>query len=66
MERVKPKIAIIGVGANNHFGHPNSSVLERLEKIGASIYRTDLQGEITIIVNEKGKITVKTMIPNKR
>lgn len=29
---VNPKIALIGVGENNTFGHPNSGVLERLEK----------------------------------
>ena len=31
LEEVKPKIALIGVGENNMFGHPNSEVLERLE-----------------------------------
>lgn len=28
---VKPQIALIGVGANNNFGHPNSGVLKRIE-----------------------------------
>ena len=31
LEKVNPKIALIGVGENNMFGHPNSGVLERLE-----------------------------------
>lgn len=30
---VKPKIALIGVGENNTFGHPNQGVIERLENI---------------------------------
>lgn len=30
---VNPKIALIGVGENNNFGHPNTGVLERLERI---------------------------------
>lgn len=30
---VKPQIALIGVGENNKFGHPNDEVLERLEQI---------------------------------
>lgn len=30
---VKPKIALIGVGKNNNFGHPNNEVLERLRRI---------------------------------
>lgn len=29
---VKPKIALIGVGENNNFGHPNVEVLERIER----------------------------------
>ncbi len=29
---VKPQIALIGVGANNNFGHPNEEVLERIKK----------------------------------
>lgn len=29
---VKPKIALIGVGGENTFGHPNNRVLERLER----------------------------------
>lgn len=28
---VKPQIALIGVGANNNFGHPNDDVIKRLE-----------------------------------
>ena len=30
LEKVKPKIALIGVGKDNTFGHPNDEVLERL------------------------------------
>lgn len=33
LEKVKPKIALIGVGENNKFGHPNHQVLERLNKL---------------------------------
>ena len=33
IESVKPKIALIGVGKNNNFGHPNKGVLDRLEKM---------------------------------
>lgn len=30
LEKVKPKIALIGVGENNTFGHPNQGVIKRL------------------------------------
>ena len=32
LEEVKPKIALIGVGKENKFGHPNSEILKRIEK----------------------------------
>lgn len=33
LDAVKPKIALIGVGEKNTFGHPSQGVLERLENI---------------------------------
>ena len=59
IEAVKPKFALIGVGENNKFGHPNNEVINRLEKIGCKIYRTDLMGQITINVNNNGNVNVK-------
>ena len=47
----EPKIALIGVGQNNLFGHPNEEVLERLKEKNCKIYRTDLDGEISIKIN---------------
>lgn len=65
LEAVKNKIALIGIGENNKFGHPNDEVIKRLEKCGIKIYRTDKMGEISIIVNRKGKISVKKFIEEK-
>ena len=62
LKRVSPQIALIGVGENNKFGHPNDVVLERLESIGCCIYRTDQNGEISLIINKKGNITLKNHI----
>lgn len=33
LDIVEPKIALIGVGEENKFGHPNDKVLERLNKL---------------------------------
>lgn len=33
LEAVKPSIALIGVGENNTFGHPNEVVLRRLRDL---------------------------------
>lgn len=62
VEAVKPKVSLIGVGENNKFGHPNNEIIKRLEFIGSKIYRTDQMGEISIIVNKKGRIKIKKYI----
>ena len=33
IEAVNPKVALIGVGKNNNFGHPSIDVINRLEKL---------------------------------
>jgi len=42
-----PKTAIISVGRNS-YGHPTDETLRRLENAGAVIYRTDLNGNVTV------------------
>lgn len=59
---VSPKIALIGVGKNNLYGHPSDIVINKLESIGTKIYRTDENGEISIIVNNKETMKVKKCI----
>lgn len=51
LEKVKPNIAIIGVGKENKFDHPNYNTLENLRRINCKIYRTDEDGEIRIKTN---------------
>lgn len=66
LELVKPKIALIGVGANNNFGHPNEEVLERIENLGTHIYRTDQMGEISIVIGNKGNIKIDSLIEKEK
>ncbi len=46
---VKPRVAIISVGAKNRFGHPHPAVLARLAAVQAEIFRTDRHGRIEVI-----------------
>ncbi len=48
IKRVKPAAAIISDGEYNRYGHPSAEVLARLKAADARVFRTDLQGEITI------------------
>lgn len=53
LNKVQPKYAVIEVGAGNSYGHPKEKTLEALSKIGATVYRTDLNG--SIIITSDGK-----------
>jgi competence protein ComEC len=48
LQAVAPRIAAISVGARNPFGHPSPGALARLDRAGAGIYRTDLDGAVEI------------------
>lgn len=62
LKAVKPQIALIGVGKDNKFGHPNEEIIKRIESYGTKIYRTDEHGEITIRINEEGRIWLNKML----
>lgn len=51
LEAVSPKIAVIQVGKDNKYGHPHQEVLERLQRYGIRVLRTDENGNIKIISN---------------
>src|SRR5262249_48335787 len=55
VKRVQPEAAIISNGPWNRYGHPAQVVLDRLKAADAKVYRTDLQGEITITTTGKTK-----------
>ncbi|MEW6307633.1 MAG: ComEC/Rec2 family competence protein [Bacillota bacterium] len=59
LEAVKPRYAIISVGAGNTYGHPAQAAVDRLSAAGAAIYRTDLTGTITVTITATG-VTIKT------
>lgn len=48
LEAAKPETVIISCSAGNSYGHPAPELLERLERHGCTVLRTDLQGTITI------------------
>ena len=49
INKVNPEIAVISVGENNRYNHPNETVLERLKN--SSIYRTDKNHDIQILTD---------------
>lgn len=48
---VMPDYAVISCGKGNSYGHPHDEVLSRLRDADVSLFRTDLQGDITCTSN---------------
>lgn len=50
LQQVRPETAIISVG-DNSYGHPTQEAMDRLSRNGATVYRTDRQGNVLVTVN---------------
>lgn len=60
LEKVRPKIAVIGVGSDNSYGHPHKDVLKRLAKVGCDeIYTTAADGNV-VIISDGASLRVRT------
>lgn len=53
MQAVQPEAVLISLGKDNDYGHPHQVTLERYEKQGCKVYRTDQDGSITITTDGK-------------
>jgi competence protein ComEC len=56
---VRPKIAVASAGTGNPYGHPARRTLERLAATGARVYRTDVDGSVTVAFEPSG-LAVRT------
>jgi competence protein ComEC len=48
LRRVRPRLAVISVGAGNSYGHPAPSTLATLAIAGVPLERTDRDGELSV------------------
>jgi competence protein ComEC len=48
LKAAAPDLAVISAGRGNRYGHPHRAVLERYRAVGAHMFRTDLDGAVTI------------------
>jgi competence protein ComEC len=64
LKAVRPLVAVISVGARNPYGHPGPDTLARLREVGASIYRTDRDGAVSIETD--GRILTVTTWATRR
>lgn len=46
IKSVSPKLAVISVGENNKYGHPDKETLDTFSSLGVEVFRTDLSGTL--------------------
>jgi competence protein ComEC len=74
LNAVNPKYAIISVGANNSYGQPSSTTLNKLKTKSIKTYRTDLNGTVTASSNgsqivlsvQKNTLITPVVVPKPR
>jgi competence protein ComEC len=49
LQQVAPRLALAGVGRRNRFGHPAPEVVARLAAAGATVFRTDRHGDVSVL-----------------
>lgn len=53
LEALSPEIAVISVGKNNRYGHPNQEILNMLNDKGIKVLRTDEMGDVDVETDGK-------------
>ncbi|MFH1632274.1 MAG: MBL fold metallo-hydrolase [bacterium] len=60
LEAISPEYSVISVGEND-YGHPSPIVIDRLESVGSTVLRTDLDGDVRILT-DGGEPSVSTWL----
>ena len=50
----RPRFALIGVGVDNDYGHPWPGTVRQYQAVGATIGRTDVDGDLAIVKSSAG------------
>ncbi len=54
---VKPEYAVISCGVGNKYSHPEKETVDRLIALNSEIYRTDIQGSISLRIKADGSMS---------
>jgi competence protein ComEC len=60
------RLAVISVGVDNDYGHPAPSTLRLLREAGMQVRRTDLDGDVAVVVGEHGEVGSTARMPALR
>lgn len=60
------RLAVISDGVDNAYGHPAPSTLDLLRQAGMLVRRTDLDGDVAVVVDDHGVLRVRTRMPRQQ
>src|SRR5215218_2735626 len=53
LSRFPPKVAVIQCGADNPYGHPTPETLDRLQRVGAKVFRNDEDRDVIATIKDQ-------------
>jgi competence protein ComEC len=53
-----PAVALVSVGRDNTYGHPDPALLDTLRAQGAVVARTDIDGDVAVVATASEQLTV--------
>ena len=66
LDRSKPEVVVISVGADNSYGHPDPWAMRYYQLHDRKVYRTDRDGTVTVTVDRRGGYRIETAGPVPR
>jgi competence protein ComEC len=54
LDEIDPAVALVSVGRDNDYGHPNAGLLARLARDGTRVMRTDERGDLAAVATGRG------------
>lgn len=55
---LRSRVALVSAGRDNDYGHPAPETLAALEAAGALVARTDLRGDVAVVLGPDGQLSV--------
>jgi competence protein ComEC len=53
LSRFPPRVAVIQCGVDNPYGHPTPETLDRLQRVGAKVFRNDEDGDVIATIKDQ-------------
>ena len=57
LDAVMPRVAVVSLGEDNPYGHPNPATVRRYAAKNIPLFRTDINGAVTVLTDGHGLLT---------